>query len=335
MSRPSAASLMRPLSHPGERSRRTRPRPTHLESLQSLGLPVVRLPSRHPRVHSGPGARLARRREPRHALPHAGPRPSHRRRRHRRPPPHRTHRRPGRGRATRPLPPGRDREAYTVKPGRHRHRPRRPLPRLDRRADLPQPPRPARHACASASGSRSRWSAPRSARTGSDRRTAPARRPGSAGQKTPPAAARTQPGVPRHADRVTSAGHLATAAGASTRELALAVSWQESGWQMHHVSSANAIGAMQVLPRHRRLDVVVRRSAAAACATPATTCSPGVTAARRARRPDPLAPAPGRGVLPGPRRGPRARALRGDQALRAQRPGHPPAVSSAVSRRPE
>jgi LysM repeat protein len=31
------------------------------------------------------------------------------------------------------------------------------------------------------------------------------------------------------------------------RELALAVSWQESGWQMHHVSSAGAIGAMQVL----------------------------------------------------------------------------------------
>ncbi|KQY63954.1 MULTISPECIES: lytic transglycosylase domain-containing protein [unclassified Nocardioides] len=30
--------------------------------------------------------------------------------------------------------------------------------------------------------------------------------------------------------------------------LALAVSWQESGWQMHHVSSADAIGAMQVLP---------------------------------------------------------------------------------------
>lgn len=31
-------------------------------------------------------------------------------------------------------------------------------------------------------------------------------------------------------------------------ELALAVSWQEAGWRMHHVSSANAIGAMQVLP---------------------------------------------------------------------------------------
>ncbi|MDT0201231.1 transglycosylase SLT domain-containing protein [Nocardioides sp. AE5] len=30
--------------------------------------------------------------------------------------------------------------------------------------------------------------------------------------------------------------------------LALAISWQEAGWRMHHVSSANAIGAMQVLP---------------------------------------------------------------------------------------
>ena len=30
--------------------------------------------------------------------------------------------------------------------------------------------------------------------------------------------------------------------------LALAVSWQEAGWQMHHVSPAGAIGAMQVLP---------------------------------------------------------------------------------------
>ena len=31
-------------------------------------------------------------------------------------------------------------------------------------------------------------------------------------------------------------------------QLALAVSWQEAGWQMHHVSGAGAIGAMQVLP---------------------------------------------------------------------------------------
>jgi soluble lytic murein transglycosylase-like protein len=31
-------------------------------------------------------------------------------------------------------------------------------------------------------------------------------------------------------------------------DLALAVSWQEAGWQMHHTSSAGAIGAMQVMP---------------------------------------------------------------------------------------
>jgi LysM repeat protein len=31
-------------------------------------------------------------------------------------------------------------------------------------------------------------------------------------------------------------------------QLALAISWQEAGWQQHHVSSAHAIGAMQVLP---------------------------------------------------------------------------------------
>jgi|tagenome__1003787_1003787.scaffolds.fasta_scaffold20873347_2 LysM repeat protein len=30
--------------------------------------------------------------------------------------------------------------------------------------------------------------------------------------------------------------------------LALAVSWQESGWGMHHVSVADAVGAMQVIP---------------------------------------------------------------------------------------
>ena len=35
-------------------------------------------------------------------------------------------------------------------------------------------------------------------------------------------------------------------------QLALAVSWQEAGWQMHHVSSAGAVGAMQVLPSTAR-----------------------------------------------------------------------------------
>jgi LysM repeat protein len=35
-------------------------------------------------------------------------------------------------------------------------------------------------------------------------------------------------------------------------QLALAISWQESGWQMDVVSSAHAIGAMQVLPSTAR-----------------------------------------------------------------------------------
>jgi len=30
--------------------------------------------------------------------------------------------------------------------------------------------------------------------------------------------------------------------------LALAISWQEAGWQMHHTSHAGAVGAMQVIP---------------------------------------------------------------------------------------
>lgn len=43
--------------------------------------------------------------------------------------------------------------------------------------------------------------------------------------------------------------------------LALAVSWQEAGWQMHHVSYAHAIGAMQVIPATGRWmsDLVGRR----------------------------------------------------------------------------
>lgn len=43
--------------------------------------------------------------------------------------------------------------------------------------------------------------------------------------------------------------------------LALAVSWQEAGWRMHHVSSAGAIGAMQVLPSTGRwMSLYVGRS---------------------------------------------------------------------------
>lgn len=41
-------------------------------------------------------------------------------------------------------------------------------------------------------------------------------------------------------------------------DLALAISWQESGWQQRRISSAGAIGAMQVMPatgRWMSLDV--------------------------------------------------------------------------------
>ena len=43
--------------------------------------------------------------------------------------------------------------------------------------------------------------------------------------------------------------------------LALAVSWQEAGWQQDHVSSAHAVGAMQVLPSTGRwIETVIGRS---------------------------------------------------------------------------
>ncbi len=44
-------------------------------------------------------------------------------------------------------------------------------------------------------------------------------------------------------------------------ELALAVSWQEAGWRMHHVSGAGAVGAMQIMPSTGRWmsDIVGRR----------------------------------------------------------------------------
>lgn len=63
---------------------------------------------------------------------------------------------------------------------------------------------------------------------------------------------RTRPRVRRHADPSRERVRAVIARTARRHgvdpHLALAVSWQEAGWQMHHVSSANAIGAMQVLP---------------------------------------------------------------------------------------
>lgn len=78
--------------------------------------------------------------------------------------------------------------------------------------------------------------------------TKPASKPKSKPDKAPQATKRTW----RHADPSRAAVRreiirTARAHGVDPR-LALAVSWQESGWQMHHVSHADAIGAMQVLP---------------------------------------------------------------------------------------
>lgn len=56
-----------------------------------------------------------------------------------------------------------------------------------------------------------------------------------------------QPGDPSRAQVRRVIAGTARAHGVDP-QLALAVSWQEAGWQMHHVSSADAIGAMQVIP---------------------------------------------------------------------------------------
>lgn len=75
-----------------------------------------------------------------------------------------------------------------------------------------------------------------------------AARGAAAGNARPPAGASGQPARER------VRGHVATVARRQgvDPQLALAVSWQESGWQMHPVSGAGAIGAMQVLPSTAR-----------------------------------------------------------------------------------
>jgi soluble lytic murein transglycosylase-like protein len=79
---------------------------------------------------------------------------------------------------------------------------------------------------------------------------APVRKPARTAKAAPAPKATKQ--TWRHADPSRAAVRsaiirTAKAHGVDPR-LALAVSWQESGWQMHHVSHADAIGAMQVLP---------------------------------------------------------------------------------------
>ena len=154
------------------------------------------------------------------------------------------------------------------------------------------------------------------------------------------AARSTAPAAPRPAspsrDRVRRTITRAANHRGVDPQLALAVAWQESGWQMHHVSSAGAIGAMQVLPgtgrwmeyyagRDLRLRVLKDNATAGVLLL-------GVLDDHTRN-----APPPGRRLLPGPRRPAGARPVRRDQGVRRQRAGHqgaprgrPPAGLSGV-----
>ena len=86
------------------------------------------------------------------------------------------------------------------------------------------------------------------ARLDKPKKAAKAKKPRPRAHRAPKATARTW----QHADPSRAAVRSAIVRTARAHgvdpELALAISWQESGWQMHHVSWASAIGAMQVLP---------------------------------------------------------------------------------------
>ena len=90
---------------------------------------------------------------------------------------------------------------------------------------------------------------------------------------------------------------------------------------MHHVSSAGAIGAMQVLPSTAGLDGATTSVAPLHPRRLRDNAVTGVTLLRVLADEHPLAAAPGRRLLPGPRRRPRPRALRGDPGVRRQRAG--------------
>lgn len=79
-------------------------------------------------------------------------------------------------------------------------------------------------------------------------RTRPPRSPARRSAPHRPAARTSAPATgPSRATVRAAVVRAATSYGVDP-QLALAVSWQEAGWQMHHRSSAGAIGAMQVLP---------------------------------------------------------------------------------------
>ena len=111
--------------------------------------------------------------------------------------------------------------------------------------------------------------------------------------------------------------------------LALAISWQESGFNMRAVSVANAIGAMQVIPSTgdwissvvgRRLDLLKPRDNVTAGVVLLRILTR--SASQRTR---------GRGLLPGPEVRPRARDVPRHQAVRRQHPGPEEAVRGSLA----
>ena len=99
--------------------------------------------------------------------------------------------------------------------------------------------------------------------------------------------------------------------------LALAVAWQESGWQQRRISSAGAIGAMQVLPGTATwMSTYVGYELNPYGLYDNVTA--GVVLLKFLQRPD-QRPQGGRVVLPGAGIGPGPRAVPLHQGLRAQR----------------
>ena len=225
---------------------------------------------------------------------------------------------------------------HTVRARRDRDRPGRPLPRLDRRADL----------AATTSAARRRAPgrpAPRD--PGRGRRARPQHRTRAAGPRRPtapsPAARRAAPRTGACADPGTRHGAPRGGRRPPRRhgvdpQLALAVSWQESGWQMDRRSDAGAIGAMQVLPRHRRAGCRCTPGAGCTCTGWRDNATAGVQLLRRARRRDPARGATGRRRTTRASGAVREHGLyRRHQGLRRQRARDPAAGSRRAGRRPE
>ena len=102
--------------------------------------------------------------------------------------------------------------------------------------------------------------------------------------------------------------------------LALAIAYQESGWNQRAVSPANAVGVMQVIPQAGALGVRASSVAAWTCSRPRTTSPPAWSCCGRWAA-DEQHGGDRRGLLPGPRRPAEARDVHRHQAVRPHRHG--------------